>query len=292
MRVPALQPQLVRARTTRAYDADGVRAMAIWGDSHVYQHKRSDFRNIWRRFAGTAALAAIATSAAWATPENPYAGGSRLPHETQTIDRGAHETRRILKEFAQCNVKAHRDDVRRYLLEDVGEAEEAILRDRAVDASCLDREVGDSDLQFRLTGVSLQGALAEQMLSAEGLLSRPLDVAAIAPLRHPDRTPEELKKLDAAARAQTLALDYVFRFGECVVRANPAASAALLRSEPDSAAENAAFGDLMPAFRSCVELNRTLTADKIEIRGAVAYNYYRLASAPRLPTPISATKAN
>ena len=264
----------------------------ILGESHVYQHKKSHFRSIRRSVAGGAAVAAIATSAASATPENPYGGGSRLPHETQTVDRGAHETRRILKEFAQCNVKAHRDDVRRYLVEDVGEAEEAVLRERAVDASCLDREVGDSDLQFRLTGVSLQGALAEQMLSAEGLLSRPLDVAAIAPLHHPDLNAEELKKLDATARTQTLAQEYVFRFGECVVRANAAGSEALLRSEPDSDAENAAFGELMPAFRSCVELNRTLTADKIEIRGTIAYNYYRLASAPRLPTPISATKAN
>jgi len=64
----------------------------------------------------------------------------------------------------------------------------------------------------------------------------------------------------------------------------------LINSEPDSAAEGAAFGKLMPAFRSCVEVNRTLTGDKIEIRGAIAYNYYRLASAPRVPAPTVAAK--
>lgn len=255
----------------------------------MYKRSKSQFRTC-RSFGCFAALAAVAASPALAAPENPYGGGSRFPQQRETIDRGAHQTRMILKEFARCSVKAHPNDVRRYLLDDVGQAETAILRDRALSLSCLDREIGQSDLQLRLTGVSLQGALAEQMLSADALLSRPLDVAAIAPLRHPDLNPDALKKLDATARAESLAQEYVFRFGECVVRAGVAGSAALLRSEPDSDAENAAFGQLMPAFRSCVEVNHTLSADKIEIRGTIAYNYYRLASAPPAPAPTTAAK--
>lgn len=236
------------------------------------------------------ALGAAAASPAFAEPENPYGGGSRIPHERQTIDRGHHQTRLILKDFAQCNVKAHRDDVRKYLLEDVGQAETAKLRQKALSFSCLEKEIGPDDLQLRFTGVSLQGSLAEQMLAAEGLLSRPLDVTAIAPLHYSELSPEELDKLDATSRAETLAQDYVFRFGECVVRADVGGSAALLRTEPDSDAESGAFGQLMPAFRSCVEANRTLTGDKIEIRETIAYNYYRLASAPRVPAPITAAK--
>ncbi len=128
------------------------------------------------------------------------------------------------------------------------------------------------------------------MLGIDGLLSRPLDVAAIAPLHHSELSPEQVKKLDASALQQSLAEQYLFRFGECVVRADAAGSAALLRSEPDSDAESAAFNQLMPAFGSCVEMNRKLTGDKIEMRGTVAYNYYRLASAPRMSPPIATGK--
>lgn len=35
----------------------------------------------------------------------------------------------------------------------------------------------------------------------------------------------------------------------------------------------------MPAFGNCIEKNRTLQGDKIEIRAAVVYEYYRLAAA-------------
>jgi hypothetical protein len=234
-------------------------------------------------------VAALAASSVIAAPENPYGGGSRIPHQPETIDRGHHQTRLILKAFARCNVKARHDAVRKYLLEDVGQTETAKLREKAISASCLAGEIGSDDLQVRFTGVSLQGSLAEQMLSVDGLLS-PFDVASVAQLHHSDLDPKELKNMDSAARAESLAQAYVFRFGECVVRADVAGSTALLGSDQDSDAENAAFGQLMPAFRSCVEANRTLTGDKIEIRGTIAYNYYRLVSAPRAPTGIAAVK--
>lgn len=253
----------------------------------MFERKKSGPHGILKMLAAIAVLAAVTASQALAAPQNPYGGGSRIPQSPETIDRGHHQTRLILKDFARCNVKAHHEDVRNYLLEDVGEAETAKLRRKALTYNCLDSAIGPDDLQMSLTGVSLQGSLAEQMLSVDGLLSRPLDVGFIAPLHHSDLNPDDLKKLDADARAQSIAQAYVFRFGECVVRADAAGSAALLKTEADSVAENAAFNKLMPAFRSCVETNRTLTGDKIEIRGTIAYNYYRLAFAPRVPAPRS-----
>ena len=255
----------------------------------MYKRRKSQSGRILATFASIA-VAAVAASPCIAAPENPYGGGSRIPHEAETIDRGHHQTRMILQDFARCNVKGHAADVRKYLLEDVGEAQTAKLREKAVSFSCLNGAIGPDDLQVRLTGLSLQGALAEQMLKKDGLMSSPLDAATIAPLQHSELSADDLKKLNGALREEALAQEYVFRFGECVVRADAADSAALINSEPDSAAEGAAFANLMPAFRSCVEVNRTLTGDKIEIRGAIAYNYYRLASAPRVPTPTVAAK--
>ncbi len=87
----------------------------------MQQRKKFHFRRLCKRIGSIAVLGAVVTSPALGEPENPYGGGTRLPQQVQTIDRGHHQTRMILKDFAQCNVKAHRDDVRDYLLKDVGQ---------------------------------------------------------------------------------------------------------------------------------------------------------------------------
>lgn len=236
------------------------------------------------------AWALLTTSPAMSAPENPYGGGTRLPQQAETIDRGFHETRVVIQEFAHCTVKNHADDVQKYLLEDVGDQETAKLRNKVINGSCLQGAIGPDDVELHLIGLTLQGSLAEEMLAKQGFLSQPIDVSAIAPLHHSNLTAEDLRKADAAGRQMMIAQDYLFRFGECVVRSNVGDSFGLLKTKPDSGDEAAALGRLMPAFGGCVEKNRTLTGDKIAIRSAIAYNYYRLAAAPRLPVPSTVAK--
>jgi hypothetical protein len=233
-------------------------------------------------------MGVLSTSAS--AQENPYGGGTRLPQRPETIDRGVHETRIALQQFARCTVKNRAEAVKKYLLDDVGQQEIAKLREKALDASCLQGEIGPDDVELRLSGLSLQGALAEQMMAKQGLLSQPIDISTVAPLDHSPLDAATLHDFDAASRQMIEAEDYLFRFGECVVRSNVNDSLALLKSQPESAEETAAFTRLMPAFGGCVERNRTITGDKIGLRAAIAYNYYRLAEAPRAPNSTIAAK--
>jgi hypothetical protein len=237
-----------------------------------------------------ALVAAIVTSPALAAPENPYGGGTRIPQHAETIDRGFHESRVVLQQFAHCTMRNHADDVQKYLLEDLDERETGKLREKILNGNCLVGAIGPDDVELHLIGLTLQGSLAEEMLAREGLLSQPIDVVAVAPLHHSAITAESLRNADADAKRMMIAQDYLFRFGECVVRANVPDTYALLKSKVDSPDETAAFTRLMPAFGSCVEKNRTLTGDKTAIRAAIAYNYYKLAKAPRVPSPMTAAK--
>lgn len=243
-----------------------------------------------RRLVFTLSVVSLSVgfAAAAVAQENPYGGGTRLPQRPETIDRGVHEARVVLQQFARCTVKARADDVQKYLLADVPQKEIAKLREKVLETNCIQAAIGPDDVALTLIGLTLQGALAEEMLTKQGLLAQPIDVRAVAPLHHSDLDPDDLKKADASGRERMLAEDYLFRFGECVVRADVSGSYALLRTQVDSSDEAAAFGRLMPAFGGCVERNRKLTGDKIAIRATIAYNYYRLGSAPRVPTPASA----
>lgn len=212
-----------------------------------------------------------------AQPRNPYGGGTRLPEESELrpVNVGFHHTRVVLKQFSECLVKKRPVDVQRYLLEDVGENEIVKLRMKVLAAGpdCLRAD------ELQLLPLTLQGALADVMLRDQKLLNVNFDVVAIPPLHHDPLNEESLHKLNADSRQKVIAMDYLFRFGECVVRGNAGDSRALANSEPDSPEETDAFGRLMPAFGNCIEKNRTLQGDKIEIRAAVVYEYYRLAAA-------------
>ena len=74
---------------------------------------------------------------------------------------------------------------------------------------------------------------------------------------------------------------YLSRFGECVVRVDPAASKALLMTDRGSADERAAFGGLSTALGTCLAEGKTLNFNKASLRGSIAVNYYRLAAAAR-----------
>jgi hypothetical protein len=70
-------------------------------------------------------------------------------------------------------------------------------------------------------------------------------------------------------------------FGECVVRASPDQSWALLKSDVASKAETAVFTALTPTLARCLAQDRSVQLGKFNVRGAVALNYYRLSQIPR-----------
>ena len=71
-------------------------------------------------------------------------------------------------------------------------------------------------------------------------------------------------------------------FGECVVRASPAQSLAVLRTRVETPEEDAALKAVFPVLGSCLEKGSALRLNKFVMRGTLALNLYRLARAPRI----------
>ncbi len=130
--------------------------------------------------------------------------------------------------------------------------------------------------------------LAEALFRSELAALPPVsNLERIPPLEHPVLTESdfapprrarkgELEEL-AKRRASEVGRIYLSRFGECIVRANPSGSLNLLKSPITSPAEDAAFAALGGTLKSCLIDEYSLSLNKTVLRGAIAYNYYRLA---------------
>ena len=146
--------------------------------------------------------------------------------------------------------------------------------------------------KLRLPGDSLWYIVAEALFRSELAGLPPIaQFESVAPLRHLSINESDFapaagsrpKKADveklAKRRSETISANYLSRFGECVVRANPVLTFKLLSSAIRSAEENAAFDGLSPTFKSCLLDDRTAVLNRFSVRGTLAYNYYRLAHA-------------
>lgn len=69
------------------------------------------------------------------------------------------------------------------------------------------------------------------------------------------------------------------KYGECVVRTNPAAAKALLLTRVETSGEARAFDALRQALGECLPEGKTLAFGKLVLRGTIAVNYYRVAHA-------------
>ena len=82
-------------------------------------------------------------------------------------------------------------------------------------------------------------------------------------------------------RAEQEAIIALVMYGECVVRADPEGAGKLLETRLNSNDELNALKAMMPAYSSCLDQGLQLK-QRAQLRGTVAYNYYRLAYAPKL----------
>jgi hypothetical protein len=144
------------------------------------------------------------------------------------------------------------------------------------------------------SGEFIRYGLAEALVRREYPEGVPPDIGRAAPLPHPpineaDYQPEtgkrmgreELEKLQK--RKQQAQADHLLSiYGDCVVRADPAAAHRLVFTEPSSAQESLGFAALKHAFSQCLVAGQTLTFSRSSLRGTIAMNLYRLAKAPRI----------
>jgi hypothetical protein len=193
-------------------------------------------------------------------------------------------SRMVLDEFAKCIVRRKHDAAARGVLD----PDANLGKEREDGLFISDCMPGRTRLRARATQVRY--GLAEALTLADaGKLS--LDFAGVAPLVHRpfvDRPmpadvaadPRRVAGWNAYA-AEHVAYAAVAPFGECVVRAAPAQSLAVLRTRVETAEETAALNALGPVLGPCLAKGSAMKLNKFVMRGTLALNLYRLANAPR-----------
>jgi hypothetical protein len=209
-------------------------------------------------------------------------------------DFSSKETRLLVDDYGRCVVRKEDKLAAEAILRNVDN--KTLMRDypRLIDGKCVPTPPG-STVKVQFHGDQFRYAIADALVSAELGALPPPDLASVPPLDH--RTPTPPARLDKKGKPlserkyaeavedyeQAQAFSYLSSYGECVVRADPRGSLALLLTRPESEAETAAFAALANAFGSCLEEGHTLAFGKVALRGTIAVNYYRLARAVAAP---------
>jgi hypothetical protein len=193
-------------------------------------------------------------------------------------------SRAVLAEFSKCIVRRKHDDAARVVLDPAAN----LGKERATGLFISDCMPARS--RMRATATQIRFGLAEALTLAEaGKLS--FDFAGVAPLYHRPFNPPSLGDVRADPGrlsdlslypAEQAAFAAVSPFGECVVRAAPAQSLAVLRTRVETREESAALEALFPMLGKCLGKGQEMRLNRFVMRGTLALNLYRLARAPRV----------
>jgi hypothetical protein len=208
-------------------------------------------------------------------------------------DYSPKETRALTYAYAKCVVGREPRWASAALLADVDNATFLEKYHRLIIGACLVRET-HAAAQMRFKGDLYRYALADALVRRE-LASEPVpNLANVPPISHREPGPAPLpvdekgSKLSQQRYEEALkghdaqvAFNFLARYGDCVVRAAPAQTKALLLTKPDSPEETVQFGGLGPALGNCMPEGHTLRFGRVALRGTLAINYYRLAHAAR-----------
>lgn len=213
--------------------------------------------------------------------------------EPPKSDFPASEVRRLVHEYGRCIVKRHPERASEAILSNVAGATFARDYSRLIDGACMPRQ-GRAGLQARFQGDQFRYALADALVQRElaGLPAPVLEPVPLLDHRDPGEPPSRLdskgRPLSAAKYQAALegydrakGFTYLSRYGECVVRMDTAASRALLLTEPASPQEGEQFTALNRALGTCLPEGATMRFGRLALRGTIAINYYRLATAAR-----------
>ena len=221
--------------------------------------------------------------------------GTRTPPMVvqRHIDASPAVSRAVMAEFAGCVVRRKHDLAAEVVL-DPGQRLGSEEGRGLFISDCMPR---GSQMQAKATQVRY--GLAEALVLAD-VKKAPADLSLVAPLEHPpfvDRPmpaevaadPERVARWQAFAQAEQ-AYASLGPIGECVVRADPTGSLALLKTEVGSDAEKAAVGAIAAVLPGCVKKGEQLSINRFNLRGTIALNLYRLARAPRVPASAKGTQ--
>ena len=207
-------------------------------------------------------------------------------------DVDVRETRAMVHSYGECVVKTQQKRASEAILANVDNGTLLRRYRRLIDPGCVPRRPGET-VQMRFHGDQYRYALADALVRKElaGVPAPKLDSVPRLDHRDPGPPPtrisasgKTIKEADyqeaVAGYERAQAFTFLSRYGECVVRANPEATKALLLTVPSTPEESAQFAALGPALSACLPGDgETLKLGKLAIRGTLGVNYYRLAKA-------------
>ena len=203
------------------------------------------------------------------------------------------ETRRITREYAACVIKRDHRLASRAILENSSNDQLMKKYSALISSECLGQVAGGVEMKF--TGDLYRYALADALVSVDFAKDGPTTFDDRLPLAHllPPSEAERDAKLAVTKKSgkrdeirkdfeRAIGVTWLSQFGECIVRDNPVAARLWLLTKPDVPEEVSRVNALRPAFSGCLG-DMTLKFSKSTLRGTVAINYYRLASATQRP---------
>ena len=213
--------------------------------------------------------------------------GTRTPPMVvqRYLDTSPAVSRAVMAEFARCVVRRKHDAAAEVVLDPTQQLGSEDNKGLFI-SDCM-----PSGSRMRAKAVQMRYGLAEALVLSD-MKSAPADLALVAPLQHlpfVDRPmpadvaadPGRAEGWQAFAEAAQ-AYAALAPLGECVVRADPAGSLALLKTPVESEEEMAAVGALAAVLPGCVKKGQKLSFNRFNLRGTIALNLYRLARAPRV----------
>ena len=191
-------------------------------------------------------------------------------------DRDDDLVRRVLTGYAKCLVNSDRPRLRSMLLGDPNSGAFEHWR-KGLRGECM--IVSNEVVYVNPDNTTLRFALADEMLRGSRHLLTAPDVAAVPPLLQPIASARpNVRSKQGPAYDPRFAM--LARFGECIVRADPAGAWALLQSRADTDAETATIQSLVKNGAACAG-GSPMHIDTLSFRGSVAINYFRIAMSVR-----------
>jgi hypothetical protein len=223
-----------------------------------------------------------------------------LPDNARNIP--ARQVRALVADYGDCIVKREAARASAAILAGLNSNELLDRYPQLMQESCLHNRLGER-VEVRFSGDQYRFAIADALVRRELAAVPPPVLDDVASLDHhgpagpptsdaKDR-PLEGRALELAMRDYEVdrAAHYLWRYGECVVRVDPAAAKAMLMTDPASPEEGVRFAAMSNALGTCLGEGRTLEFGKAALRGTIAVNYYRLAKTPRAAVAVQAKGA-
>ena len=197
--------------------------------------------------------------------------------------------RKMMHEYARCVVKQKREQASDAIISNSDNATIIRRYPELLSSDCLGRVAGS--IQMKFGGDLYRYALADALVNldfsvkSESTFSNRLPLAHLLPPSQSDldaaladtkykRKRQELQK----SFDKKVGVVWLSRYGECVVRRDPAKARLWLLTPPGVPEEVSRINELQPAFNTCLG-EGTLKFNRVTMRGTVAINYYRLAMA-------------